>query len=281
MSRFEQRTPGAAEVKAMARECGIDAVGIASIESFKEAPPAAHPCSIQAHARSVIAFAHRIPRGSLRGAQTGKTFRSLTMNSPVSYGITKTYQFCCKLESAGWEAVPMYPHTRDVRGQGVPVSDGRPAPDVVLDAEFVAHAAGLGEMGRGGWFLTREFGPRQFFTFVITDLELEPDASVAEGSICDACGACAAACPVQALNPDELMACAQCRGTGKTYKLELPYCRVCEMTANLKPPFDTGKQPWRLGAACALACVEHLEDGGRLTRRFHRPFGAGAEVSAC
>jgi epoxyqueuosine reductase QueG len=259
-----------AEVKQRARDCRIDLVGIASIDRFQGVAPDAHPASILPHAQSVIVLGHRIPRGSLRGPECGKAFHTLATNSPMSYAITKTYQFCCSLETAGWEAVPLYPHTRDVRNQGVPVAPGRQAPDVVLDVEYAAHAAGLGEMGRGQFFLTPEFGPRQYFTFVVTDLPLVADTPIR--GICDNCGACAAACPAGALATDRLVETADCAGVSSCYALRLEHCRVCPMTANLTPPYATTKEPWRLAAGCARACVAHLEDGNKLTRAFHAPF---------
>lgn len=272
MSTFEQRTPTAAEVKEIARDSGIDLVGIAPIERFDGVGAEADPRSVMGHTRSVIALGHRIPRGSLRGAQTGKAFRGLSMNSPFNYALTRTYRLCCRLESTGWEALPLYPHSRDERNQGVPVAEGRPAPNVVLDVEFAAHAAGLGHLGRGGLFLTPEFGPRQFFTFVATDLELDPDPPLSQEAVCDNCGACARACPAGALSTEALQKLALCEGEAALYGLRLEHCRVCPMTANLSTPYGTGKEPWRLAAACALACVEHLEDEGKLTRSFHNRF---------
>lgn len=270
-------------VKRLAHDCGIDLAGIASIDCFAGFAPDAHPASILPHAQAVIVLGHRIPRGSLRGPECGKAFHTLSLNSPMSYALTKTYQFCCGLETAGWEAVPLYPHSRDVRNQGVTVDPRRPAPNVVLDAEYVAHAAGLGEMGRGQFFLTPEFGPRQYFTFVVTDLALTPDTPLAPGTVCDNCGACAAACPAGALMTDALVEEVQGAGTATCYALRKEFCRVCPLTGNLKPPYDTGVEPWRLGATCARACVAHLEDEGRLTRTFHTAFRAttSTEDSAC
>jgi ferredoxin len=272
MENNKLNKPDAREVKRVAADCGIDLAGIASIDRFDAIPENSNPKSILPHAMSVIAFGHRIPRGSLSGPETGKAFHTLSMNSPITYAVTKTYRFCCELESRGWESVPLYPHSRDVRDQGVPVAEGRAAPDVALDVEYAAHAAGLGEMGKGWFFLTPEFGLRQFFTFVVTDLALEPDAPLEENSICDNCGACAAACPAGALKTEEPQKFILCQKPSDVYELRIENCRVCPMTASLSPPYASGKEPWRLGASCARACVARLEDGGKLTRSFHSPF---------
>jgi epoxyqueuosine reductase QueG len=50
---------------------------------------------------------------------------------------------------------------------------------VIVEFDFAAQAAGLGEIGRGKWLLTPEFGPRQMLTMILTDAELEPDAPFA------------------------------------------------------------------------------------------------------
>ena len=64
----------------------------------------------------------------------------------------------------GWEATPVFHQSGDMRGQGVRVSPDRPEPNVILEFGYAAHAAGLGEVGRGKWLLTPEFGPRQMLT---------------------------------------------------------------------------------------------------------------------
>ena len=61
--------------------------------------------------------------------------------------------------------------------------------------------AGLGELGRNGLLLSPEYGPRQRFCKVFTDLPLVPDQPVDFGiqKFCESCHACAAACPVNAI----------------------------------------------------------------------------------
>jgi reductive dehalogenase len=61
--------------------------------------------------------------------------------------------------------------------------------------------AGLGEMGKNGMLITREFGPRGSFCVVTTDLPLVPDKPVDIGmkEFCMICNKCARSCPVQAI----------------------------------------------------------------------------------
>jgi reductive dehalogenase len=65
----------------------------------------------------------------------------------------------------------------------------------------IAEAAGLGELGRLGILITREYGPRLRLSTVTTDLPLAVDSSVDIGAVefCQICGKCAKNCPSQAI----------------------------------------------------------------------------------
>jgi hypothetical protein len=61
--------------------------------------------------------------------------------------------------------------------------------------------AGMGEMGRLGYLMTKEFGPRQRLSAVTTDLPLVPDRPVDIGveDFCRICVKCAVCCPSQSI----------------------------------------------------------------------------------
>ena len=58
-------------VKAKAAELGIDCIAIGNIERFRGAPKLMSPLTYFPEARSVIAVAMRIPRGTYRGIEEG------------------------------------------------------------------------------------------------------------------------------------------------------------------------------------------------------------------
>ena len=63
-------------------------------------------------------------------------------------------------------------------------------------------AAGLGEAGRNGILITREFGPRVRLVKVFTELELKPDKPRVFGAaeFCRKCRRCAESCPGKAIS---------------------------------------------------------------------------------
>jgi len=65
--------------------------------------------------------------------------------------------------------------------------------------------AGLGEIGRLGYLMTKEFGPRIRLSAVTTNLPLIPDKPVDIGveDFCKFCKKCAACCPSQSIPLDE------------------------------------------------------------------------------
>ena len=59
------------KVKQIAKSLGADLVGIASMDRFEGAPPQMDPRFIMPRAKSMVVFAFRIYRGSLRGIEEG------------------------------------------------------------------------------------------------------------------------------------------------------------------------------------------------------------------
>lgn len=66
----------------------------------------------------------------------------------------------------------------------------------------IAIDAGLGELGRNGLLITREFGPRIRLCKVFTDMPLTPDTPAEFGvtEYCNKCRKCARFCPVGAIS---------------------------------------------------------------------------------
>lgn len=204
------------KVKAQARALGADAVGVASMDRWEGAPLQMDPRQIMPEARSLIAMAFRVNRGSLRGIEEGTFFSNY---SSMGYGgLTYLYMpmvvinLAKYIEDDGYEAIP-YGHQSDWRaidneggprsGYSRPVRPGQAAPDVMVHLRFAAYLAGLGEIGYSKVLLTPEFGPRQRVGIVLTEAELEPDPIYEGPKLCNRCMACVRDCPGQAISATE------------------------------------------------------------------------------
>ncbi len=261
-------------VKAMARACGADLVGIAPIGRFAEEPPERNPAAIFPECRSVIVLGRRICRGSLRGVEEGTNFGSTYQ----CFGYTwvednflsqTSYDLSLWIEEQGFEAVPLFAYNEAGMPKGVPVAPDRPAPNVYIDPRYAVTAAGLGEVGLGGFILTPEFGTRQRFAFILTDAELEGD-TVRGKSLCGDCGGCAAACPFGAIHLDKRETLAVEGHEIPVAQVDIGLCAVCPNGAFLAN--GRGKEPDRIAAACGRECLVRLEKAGKLGNRFENTF---------
>ncbi|MBR5527895.1 MAG: hypothetical protein IKV97_02740 [Clostridia bacterium] len=193
-------------IKEYAKEIGLDCIAIGNIERFKNAPVLMSPLTYFPKAKSVIAVAMRIPRGTYRGIEEGTHWHNYTFYSYNKlnslFRPKKTYELCCFIEDHGWEAVAHYPAVPEGNGTTrEPVAEGKVPADVVCSVRVIAAGCGLGEIGFSKVFLTKKFGPRVRIGLIFTDCELEPDPILDTGDICIHCGACKRECPGNAV-PD-------------------------------------------------------------------------------
>ena len=240
-----------AEIKKAAKELGADLVGIAPVERFDGMPSISDPRTFAPNTRSVIAIGHRIMRGTLRGVEEGTSFQNtygfFGFNQMEKLFLPKTvYDLCCLIENCGEEAAPLLSCRYD---------SGSCANPFEPDYKFYAHAAGLGSTGKGGFFLTPEYGHRQRFGFIFTSLALEGD-EIIECDFCKDCNACITGCPLGAYK----------EGGEPDFNI----CRQCRNGSFASPE---GSEPVdRCAAACGRACMVALEDkvGNRFAEKFRK-----------
>lgn len=305
-----------AMVKEQAKLFGADLCGIASMDRFEGAPPQADPRFIFPRAKACIMLAFRIPRGYFRGIEEGTLF---SVYPSMGYGginmvvspLTLRW-LSCWIEDFGWEAAPV-PNifTSPSTGFGtqkydpqhaIPVREGLPAPDILVDYRIAAFCAGLGQIGYSKVFLTPEFGPFQRFAMMLTDAPLEPDP-IYEGKLCDRCMRCARACAGKAISTTEtesitvaghkiewgkldyLRCSTAYMGGTEEYNPFLPEGIDVEKMAESYHGKNSGKSGWNgypahLGhnasiegaRGCMRECYVHLEERGVLTKPFHNKF---------
>jgi epoxyqueuosine reductase len=239
----------AAEVKKMAKEFGADLVGIAPISRLQNLPPQRNPLSISDRTKAVVVIGYRILRGAMRGIEEGTNFGStygMFGNNWLEHEfLARTaYLLTSWLEEQGVEAIPLLPSTEG-SGQNFP------------DYRVVAEAAGLGKVGKGGFFLTKEYGHRQRFAMILVDADLAGDP-IQDIDFCNDCDACAKACPLQAMTV----------GSDGAVAIDLDLCSRCQNGASPKP--SSCDKVDRYAAACGRACMIALAD--KITNKFTQPF---------
>ena len=261
------------ELKKKAHASGADLVGIAPIDRFKGVLKEHHPAAIFPEVKSVIVIGKRIARGAVRGVEEGTQFETFGMygyqwleNRFLAMATFKTAEF---LEDNKWEAVPLLNLPVQIPAMGIPVREGFPAPNVLVDFEAAAVRAGLGEIGYLGLFLSPEFGPLQRFQIVLTDAPLDA-TPVLEKEICDCAKKMKRFCPLGAVSDKETII-EICGKKMLTANIDYKKCAECKNGAIPNRYHPAGNAD-RLGALCSRNYIDYLEKNNRLTKKFVNPF---------
>lgn len=196
-------------------EYDIDYVGIAAADALSAEPYGHRPEDVLPGAKSIIVLCRRIADGVIQAR-----FRSFEGNAPAAYSsyasfgnnnapnfllVDVVFNLANDIEkyfdavaaplpfNVMQSTVPenvIGPLWNDPYGQGMPI-----------DIYKAAFAAGLGEFGFSGRFMTPEDGPRILLAAVLTTAELETDGPYTGPKLCDPekCGICRKLCPTQAI----------------------------------------------------------------------------------
>jgi epoxyqueuosine reductase QueG len=257
----------------VALENGAELFGVADIARFEGLPPEHNPLSICPEARSVIVLGKRLVRGALRGVEEGTQFSTYSMygsNWLEQFLAVATFQTAAFLEDNRWEAVPLMNLPTTMPAMGIAVGQDLPAPNVTVDVEHAAVAAGLGEIGYCGILLTPQFGPRQQLQVILTAAELEPDP-IWDKPICDRCMEGPKLCPLGAISTTQshiVMICGKAMPVGE---INLAKCAACQNGARPNRYHKSGP-PDRLAAICMRTCVDHLGAVGAIEDVPKQPF---------
>ena len=201
------------EIKSLILANGIDMVGVASVDRWNHAPEGYYtPTYYMPEARSVISLVRHIPDGVCdvwgRWDQPGKSagpYLHYAYGLP-NFDMARVIHMACKrLEHQGHRAlaqpVATFSHYRNSLGY-VPAHTTKPD----FSQMHTAVAAGLGEFGWLGIFISTRFGPRVRLGSIITSAPLDIDPMYSGEPLCqpERCGRrCVRACPVDAFSPTE------------------------------------------------------------------------------
>lgn len=213
----------AVDIKNKAKELGAVLCGIGDIKYFIGDDSKRNPLSILPNAKCIIGCALPVPKGFYKTMEEKKQYYTYT-NVGVKY-IDETFAeiFLLKLgnmiEDEGYDAclqrnVPGMrikgDETTNPEVKGIyelkyasPVSEGKPAPEVIIDTNKAAKICGLGTVGLHGKVITEKYGTYLRFVYIITDAPLECDEPLTK-ELCDGCGECIKACPGNAIDKDGL-----------------------------------------------------------------------------
>ena len=192
------------DVCRVAREAGIDLVGVADVARFGDVHYRLRPEAHLPGATCVVSLAMRYPRAMYELA--GRTDAESTMSLDayenrhmVEELMVAAMDVTRYLEKVGALAIPMQiTHYRVHAYKDIPGDWRRDFDHVVAAA-----AAGLGEIGLNGVLITPQYGTRQMIISVVTDAPLETDAMYDGPALCDECGRCVETCHMKALDPAE------------------------------------------------------------------------------
>jgi epoxyqueuosine reductase len=219
-------------VKEIAKRCGADLCGIASVERFGCAPKGFHPSDIFSTTRSIIAFARRVPDSAFASNAhvPYTTLTTLVLNEVYQL----TLRIVRELEDLGVTAVPTpsepyeYWDKESMTGKGI------------MSLRHAAYLAGMGVISRNHLLTNRMYGNRITLGAVLTDISLFPDPIYNEPGCPSDCNVCRTICPVNAIGDDGVVQ-KLCRSRSEGYNEKgyyLYWCWACRE----KCPNSKGKR---------------------------------------
>ena len=290
----------------IAKENLADIVGFASAERFSKDDAI---FKIFPETKTVICLAFRILRGIYRGTEEGTTYYQYTTMAVENMEETVMPMAQLKvatfIEEQGYIAIPQRRH------QLIMAEEDGVNPEVDYNAIFrnrpqenqmnfteTAVKCGIGEKGLSGALLTDDFGPMVRYCFILTDAFIE-ETQIKEPHLCDKCEKCIKACHGGAISKDGKVDPWQCavyyNGANGTKNPFMPKDAYSDFEDRIKiiageakvtpekarkildatffyPPAQHSYTASICGRACDTACYIHLEEQGKLTKKFKRPF---------
>ena len=291
-------------VKEKAKELGAAVCGIGKLDIFEGEIKGRDPKMILPNAKCIIGFGVPVPKGLYLTMDINSQYYTYTTMGVKYIDEEMAEIFLLKIggmiENEGYDAClqKAIPNLR-IKGDkttnpevmdtyelihAVPVDEGKPAPDVIIDFGKAAKTCGIGEIGLSGKIINREYGPFMRYCFIITDAPLETDEPYE--SICDKCGECIKACPGKAIDENGLdtWQCAvYYKGAHKSNpfitedflkgnperdlilngekRFDSVSAREIFKEMNFLPNTQWGYSPCLCGKKCDVACYKHLKGG--------------------
>jgi len=180
------------QIKELVYHLGADVCGIASVESFQDAPKGFHPTDIFTDAKSVIVYGKQFPRGTFLSKSNAPY--TMARNQLIQQVDDLSVKLSTTIESEGYISVPI-PSTDPYQYWDAERRHGRG----IISLKHSAQLAGIGSIGKNTLLINEKFGNRLWLGGVITNMVLEPDQMT--DKFCPPnCQICIDACPQSALD---------------------------------------------------------------------------------
>lgn len=295
-------------IKAKAKEFGATVCGIGNVELLRGEDIQRNPFSILPGAKTIIGFGIKIPRGLFLAMDDERQYYNY-VNLGVKY-IDEAFAeiFLLKMgrliEDEGYDAclqrsIPGFKIKGDKSTNpevsriyelefASPVSDGKPAPDVIIDYNKAAEVCGLGKAGLHNKVIVPKYGTFMRFVYIITDMPLEFDEPFTE-ELCDGCGKCKSACPGNAIadaGVDSWQCSVYYRGAHRSnpfmkddflsgnpdreailngeYRFDKETANAIYPELKFLPNTHFGYVPCLCGKSCEQVCYKHLKEIGKI-----------------
>ena len=190
------------KVRKLAYDLGADLVGFANVERFSGAPIDASPQGLMPTSKTVVVVAIHHPDAviDMSGHPTVRDSKSYYIQMTMCDRLEHiAFEIAKYLENEGYMSIPTNATNSQIyrpsnKSGNLFLSE--------ISHRHAAAAAGLGEFGYSGLFLTPEYGPRNRFMSIITEAPLEPSPLYKGPALCDKCGECIRHCPPKALSKE-------------------------------------------------------------------------------
>lgn len=187
----------AIEIKKLAFDLGADLCGIASTKRFHNAPEGFRPKDLYSDAKSVIAFAKKLPDGVF---YTKSPIPYSVMDDIAMHEIMRlTFEIAVKLEKYKIRSVPIPSEPYEYWDKETMTGKG------LLSLKHAGYLAGLGVIGRNGLLCNSDFGNLIKIGAVLTNADLDSDPIIKYDFCSDDCNLCIDSCPSGALSKEDVL----------------------------------------------------------------------------
>jgi len=177
------------------RPDGVDLVGFASLERFRDLPLEKRPQTLLPTAKTVIVLGSQLFRSITKNLTADRrigevSFRDIFVahNETVNTDLKQTsYRIARFLTNKGYDSINL----------GQDLTDNRTL-TALFSFKYAAEAAGLGTIGKHGLLLTPKFGARVRLSAILSEAPIEEDP-LTEEDLCLNCDICITSCPSGAL----------------------------------------------------------------------------------